>query len=212
MIHVIGSNKGGCSKTTTAINLAVGLAMRGKDIVLVDADMQLSASRWNAEREASGLKPLITLIQKTGNISQTLRSLDEKYEHVIVDVAGRNSRELITACSVAYQLIAPHQSSQLDLDTMMELQEQLIRVRDLNPDLKAFCYQSIATTNPLLAGTERKEFLEFVSEFDQLVPLESKSCFRKVYRDVMAEGKSVLETDNEKAKVEVWALIDEVFK
>ena len=211
MITVVGANKGGCSKTTTAVNIAVGLALRGEEVVLVDADIQLSASRWNAERESSGLQPFITLIQKTGNIAATLRSLDEKYKHVIVDVAGRNSRELITACTVAHQLIAPHQCSQLDLDTMLELQEQLIQVRDLNPELKAYCYQSIASTNVILAGTERNEFLEYVAEFDQLKPLNSKSCFRKVYRDVMAEGKSVLETGNEKAKVEIWPLIDEVF-
>ena len=212
MITVVGGNKGGSSKTTTATNLAVALAMvHGKDVVLVDSDIQRSASRWHAEREASGLAPAITLIEKTGNISQTLRSLADKYDHVIVDVAGRNSPELITACTVADMLIAPHQCSQLDLDTMFELQQQLISIRDLNPDLKAYAYQSIATTNPVLEGNERNEFLEYVAEFDQLTPLTAKSCYRKIYRDVMSEGKSVMETDNAKARDEVMALINEVF-
>ena len=212
MITVVGGNKGGSSKTTTATNLAVALAMvHGKDVVLVDSDIQRSASRWHAEREASGLAPVITLIEKTGNISQTLRSLAEKYDHVIVDVAGRNSRELITACTVADMLIAPHQCSQLDLDTMFELQQQLISICDLNPDLKAYAYQSIASTNPVLEGNERNEFLEYVAEFDQLTPLTAKSCYRKIYRDVMSEGKSVMETDNAKARDEVMALINEVF-
>ncbi|HGM6668238.1 AAA family ATPase [Serratia marcescens] len=212
MITVVGGNKGGSSKTTTATNLAVALAMvHGKDVVLVDSDIQRSASRWHAEREASGLAPAITLIEKTGNISQTLRSLADKYDHVIVDVAGRNSRELITACTVADMLIAPHQCSQLDLDTMFELQQQLISIRDLNPELKAYAYQSIATTNPVLEGNERNEFLEYVAEFDQLTPLTAKSCYRKIYRDVMSEGKSVMETDNAKARDEVMALINEVF-
>lgn len=212
MITVVGGNKGGSSKTTTATNIAVALAMvHGKDVVLVDSDIQRSASRWHAEREASGLEPAITLIEKTGNISQTLRSLAEKYDHVIVDVAGRNSRELITACTVADMLIAPHQCSQLDLDTMFELQQQLISIRDLNPDLKAYAYQSIATTNPVLEGNERNEFLEYVAEFDQLIPLTAKSCYRKIYRDVMSEGKSVMETDNAKARDEVMTLINEVF-
>lgn len=212
MITVVGGNKGGSSKTTTATNLAVALAMvHGNDVVLVDSDIQRSASRWHAEREANCLSPAITLIEKTGNISQTLRSLAEKYDHVIVDVAGRNSRELITACTVADMLIAPHQCSQLDLDTMFELQQQLISIRDLNPDLKAFAYQSIASTNPLLEGNERNEFLEYVAEFDQLTPLRAKSCYRKIYRDVMSEGKSVMETDNVKARDEVMSLINEVF-
>lgn len=211
MITIIGCNKGGAAKTTTAVNIAVGLALSGKDVCLVDADVQRSASRWYAEREAAGLTPSITLIEKRDNISQTLRSLDEKFDHVIVDVAGRNSRELITGGTVAHQIIAPHQCSQLDLDTMVELQQQLESMRDLNPDLKAYCYQSMATTNPLLQGNERHEFLEYVREFEGLTPLTATACYRKVYRDVMSEGKSVLETSNEKAKAEVLALLNEVF-
>lgn len=211
MITIIGCNKGGAAKTTTAINLAVGLAMRGEDICLVDADAQRSASRWYAERESKGLTPTITLIEKRDNISQTLRSLNDKYDHVIVDVAGRNSRELITGGTVAHQIIAPHQCSQLDLDTLVELEQQLVSMRDLNPELKAFCYQSMATTNPLLRGSERNDFLEFVEEFQGITPLRAIACYRKVYRDVMSEGKSVLETPNEHARNEVLALIEECF-
>lgn len=211
MITIIGCNKGGAAKTTTAVNLATGLAMRGEDVCLVDADAQRSASRWYAERESKGLKPTITLIEKRDNISQTLRSLNDKYDHVIVDVAGRNSRELITGGTVAHQIIAPHQCSQLDLDTLVELEQQLVGIRDLNPDLKAFCYQTMATTNPLLRGSERNDFLEFVEDFQGIIPLRAIGCYRKVYRDVMTEGKSVLETANEHARNEVLALIEECF-
>lgn len=211
MITIIGCNKGGAAKTTTAVNVAVGLAMRGGDICLVDADAQRSASRWYAEREDSDLEPRITLIEKRDNISATLRNLDEKYDHVIVDVAGRNSRELITGGTVAHQIIAPHQCSQLDLDTMEELRQQIEAIRDLNSELKVFCYQTMATTNPLLQGNERHEFLEFVNEFETITPLSSVGCYRKVYRDVMSQGKSVLETDNLKAREEVLALLNEVF-
>lgn len=211
MITIIGSNKGGAGKTTTAINVTVGLAQRGYDVCLVDADFQRTASRWYAEREASGVLPTITLIEKRDNISQTLKNLDAKYDHVIVDVAGRNSRELITGGTVAHQIIAPHQCSQPDLDTIVELQQQIEAMRDLNPELKVYCYQTLATTNPLLQGNERYEFLEFVKEFEQLTILKSIAYYRKIYRDVMSQGLSVLETSNMKAKAEVLSLLDEVF-
>ncbi|EKN4689540.1 AAA family ATPase [Yersinia ruckeri] len=211
MITIVGCNKGGASKSTTATNVAVGLAMRGLDVCLVDADPQRSTSEWHADREEAGLKPSIMLIEKQGNISQTLAGLNEKFDHVIVDVSGRNSRELLTGGLVAHQIIAPHQCSQFDLNTLKELAHQAEAMRDINPDLKVYCYQTMATTNPLLRGKERHEFLEYLADYDTLISLNSVGCYRKVYRDVVPSGMSVLETNNEKAIEEVNSLINEVF-
>ena len=162
MIIIVGCNKGGAGKTTIATNLAVGLAAKGNDVCLVDADPQRSAARWHQDREEAGHNPAITLVEKRDNISQTLRTMDEKFDYVIVDVAGRNSREMITGAAVAQVIIAPHQASQLDLDTLAELRQQTVRIRDLNPDLKVFIYHAMASTNPSVKETERREFLEYV--------------------------------------------------
>ena len=211
MIIIVGCNKGGAGKTTTATNLAVGLAAKGNDVCLVDADPQRSAARWHQDREEAGHNPAITLVEKRDNISQTLRAMDEKFDYVIVDVAGRNSREMITGAAVAQVIVAPHQASQLDLDTLAELQQQTVRIRDLNPDLKVFIYHAMASTNPSVKETERREFLEYVGQFEEFQPLESISYYRKVYKDVIPIGQSVLEYGNEQAIQEVQSLIAEVF-
>lgn len=211
MIVIVGCNKGGAGKTTTAVNLAVALALRGSDVCLVDADPQRSATRWYAEREAAELSPTVTLIEKRDNITQTLKTLGEKFDHVIVDVAGRNSRELITGAVVADVIIAPHQCSQLDLDTLGELQEQVTRIRDLNPSLKVLAYHSMASTNPSVRETERREFLEYLAEFPEIQPLAAVGFYRKAYKDAIPCGKSVLEGDNAQASSEIETLVKEVF-
>lgn len=84
-------------------------------------------------------------------------------------------------------------------------------MRDLNPDLKVYCLQSMATTNPVLRGNERKEFLEYLEEFPTITVMETVICFRKVYRDSMSNGVGVMETDNRAAKAEIEQLLNEVF-
>lgn len=211
MIIVIGCNKGGAGKTTTATNIAVGLALKGQDICLVDADRQRSAARWQQDRETAGHIPKITLIEKLDNLSETLKTLSGKFEHVLVDVAGHNSREMITGAMVADVLLAPHQSSQMDLDTLEELQEQTQRITDLNPALKILVYQAISSPNPSVKEAERNDFLEYVGQFEKFVPLKSIGYYRKVYRDVIPKGQSVLEGDNLQAKTEMNTLIQEIF-
>ena len=84
-------------------------------------------------------------------------------------------------------------------------------MRDLNPELKVYCLQSMATTNPVLRGNERKEFLEYLEEFPTIETLQTVICFRKVYRDCMSNGTGVVETNNEAAKAEIMQLMKEVF-
>lgn len=211
MITIVGCNKGGASKSTTCVNLSVGLAMAGRDVCLVDADKQRSSAKWYAEREAMGHFPSFTLVEKRDNIASTLRNLNERYEYVVVDVAGRNSRELITGATVADLILAPHQCSQFDLDTMAELQEQVIQIRDLNPKLRVQIYHAMASTNHKVKEKEREQFLAYVNEFPEFQVLNAVGFYRKIYKDVAADGQSVLEVDANPAADEVRALLREVY-
>ena len=57
MILTVGNTKGGTGKTTLAVQLAIGLARAGRDVLLVDGDAQGSAQIAIARRAEAGVKP-----------------------------------------------------------------------------------------------------------------------------------------------------------
>lgn len=210
MIILVGSNKGGCGKSTTAINLAVAFVKDGKDVLILDADRQSTSSRWSGDREYYNIKPDVQVLQKYDNLQPSLSQIKNKYDVIIVDVAGRNSREMLTAMLSSDIMICPLQCSQPDLDTLEELKEQVTRASDFNPNLKIYIYQTMAATNMKVKDKERSDFSKFIKQYEHCKLLKSVNYFRKVYKDSMSEGKSVLELDNQDAINEIQGLHKEI--
>ena len=87
-------------------------------------------SRWFARK-----KDFAKLLHEDQVIRETLMDLDKRYGYVVVDAAGRDSRELRTGMTAAHVLVVPFRPSQPDLDTLPKMQEIITQARDLNPDL-----------------------------------------------------------------------------
>ncbi|WP_404369623.1 division plane positioning ATPase MipZ [Marinobacter sp.] len=207
MIILLGSQKGGCGKSTTAVNLCAELARTGGDVVLVDADRQETAARWAQDRESRDV-PQILCLQKYENIRDTLRGLDKGSNFVVVDAAGRDSRELRTAMTAAHLLLVPFRPSQPDLDTLPALQEIITGAKDINEGLKVLGVLTMAPTNPNV--NEASEARDCLAEFPDIHALRSVIRDRKVYRDAMSEGLGVVEMDNGKARAEIQLLVEEI--
>lgn len=210
MIILIGSQKGGCGKSTTAVNICAALAQNGADVVLVDADRQCTAANWALDRSANSDLPTVHCVQKYENIRDTLIDLDKRYEFVIVDAAGRDSRELRTGMTAANILLVPFRPSQPDLDTLPNLREIIVTARDLNPELVVFGLITMAPTNPVINETE--EAKEYLQDYPEIQLLNTIIRDRKVYRDAMSDGLGVVEMTNPKATEEIKGLIKEVLQ
>jgi chromosome partitioning protein len=208
MIILIGSQKGGCGKSTTAVNICAELAGKGHDVVLVDADRQCTSANWAMDRIENTELAKVHCIQKYENIRDTLLDLDKRYEYVIVDAAGRDSRELRTGMIAAHMLIVPFRPSQPDLDTLPNMQEIIIQAKDLNPDLKVYGLITMAPTNPIIQ--EETDARECLKDYPEIKLLSTMIKDRKVYRDAMSDGLSVVEMNNPKAKAEIKRLIEEI--
>jgi chromosome partitioning protein len=208
MIILIGSQKGGCGKSTTAVNICAELASLGHDVVLVDADRQCTSANWAMDRTANEKLAKVHCVQKYENIRDTLIDLDKRYGFVIVDAAGRDSRELRTGMLAAHVLIVPFRPSQPDLDTLPKMQEIITQAKDLNPDLKVFGLLTMTPTNPAIR--EEADARICLEDYPVIELLTTIIHDRKCYRDAMSDGLGVVEMDNPKAKDEIKKLIAEI--
>lgn len=209
MILLIGSQKGGCGKSTVAINIAAFLSSQGKDVVLVDADRQQSSANWVKDRDETTLNK-VHCVQRYDDVKSTLKDLATRYEYVVVDVAGHDSKELRTAMLVADQIIVPFRPSQFDLDTLPHLTEVIEQAQSFNERLKAFGLLTLAPTNPSVSETQQAS--EYLADFPLFNALGSVLHERKVYRDSISEGKGVVELNNIKAKDEFEKFMKEILQ
>jgi len=208
MIILVGSQKGGCGKSTVAVNICTVLAVNGRDVVLVDADRQSTAANWVMDRSANKALPVVHCIQKYENIRNTLLDLNKRYEYIIVDAAGHDSRELRTGMTAAHVMLLPFRPSQPDLDTLPSLQEIITQARDLNSELIVYALLTMGPTNPVVRETD--EAREYLQDYPEIRLLTTVVRDRKVYRDAMSEGMGVIEMSNRKATEEIKSLTREI--
>ncbi|MFT4463514.1 MAG: AAA family ATPase [Sodalis sp. (in: enterobacteria)] len=208
MIILIGSQKGGCGKSTTCVNIASELVRQGKDVVLVDADRQGTSSNWISDRNNAGDLNRIHSIQKFDNIRETLLDLKARYDYVVVDTASRDSREVRTGMTAADIILVPFRPSQPDLDTLPRMNDIITEAQDINPALRAVAMLTMAPINPII--NETAEARAYLRDYPQLKLLAAVIRDRKIYRDGMSEGKGVVEMNNSKAKAELQCLVKEL--
>lgn len=202
-IYVIANQKGGVGKTTLSVNLAVALSKRGTT-VLVDADDQESAFKWNHRRE----QDKIETHKIRGNLMKSLETLKAKFDYVVLDVAGRDSEEFRSALIVASKLIIPTQPSQTDLEVIPFVLKMINKAREINPKLQPYVVLNKAPANT--RSTEVEAAHEALSGIPNIKTLSTIIRDRKQFRDAMIEGQSVLEMGSSKAKDEFNEFLVEI--
>lgn len=211
-VTVIGSEKGGVSKSTLCINLAVLCVLEGVDTLLVDADVQGSYNEFSQKRDAEDITPRIPVIQKRGgNLHREIKGLAERYECVIVDTGGRDSVELRSSLLIADTVLVPVQASQFDLWTVDKTFDILTKGQDFNPDLRPLVVIARASPNILIRAA--RDAMDFLHAFPGVRVCETIIYERIAWQKSIRQGRGVVELNPQDAKAshELRLLYEEVF-
>ena len=211
MIILVGGEKGGTGKTTLAVNLVVMRAMSGKDVLLLDADPQKSASLWAETRAELGHQPAITSLEKTGRtIHHNVAKLREKYDDIIIDTGGRDSPELRAGLLAADLAVVPLRPALFDAWAMSRMSALLDDVLTFNDQLIAKSVINCAHTNPSVTTAEL--FTDYLADFGNITMMETVIRDRIAFQRAAMTGQAVIETGTDpKAISEIESLYREVW-
>lgn len=211
MIIVAGGIKGGSGKTTVATHLAVMRALAGRDVLLIDADDQETATDFTALRnerlpEGAGY----TSIKLTGASvrTETLR-LTKKYDDIVIDTGGRDTTSQRAALTVADKLIVPFVPRSFDVWTLEKVASLVEEMRAANPRLQAYVFLNRADPQ----GRDNDEAAELLREARGLEFLDTPIGTRKAFGNAASQGLAVteLKQQDSKATQEINALFGYLF-
>jgi chromosome partitioning protein len=211
MILVCGGIKGGSGKTTMATNLAAIRAGTGKDVLLVDADEQESATIFTAirKRDQRERPQYTSIILRESQVRAEIDRMRLKYDDVIVDTGGRDTRAQRASLSLADVLLLPFNPRSLDIWTIENVEKLLEDMRTINPELRAVSFLNRA--DPV--GSDNEDSREILSAVAGIEFAGLTIVNRKAFGKAVALGLSVMELNkpDEKAIREIVALYEYLF-
>jgi chromosome partitioning protein len=193
MIVAVLGEKGGTGKTTLATNLAGMRAAKGRDVLLIDADRQGSASYWAEKRSLRGHPfPAVQSVRKFGEgLMRTVRDMARRYDDLLIDAGAGDSREVESALRVADIAIIPVQPAGLDVWTLGLIDDRVGEAKAVNPALVAYVVLNRTSPNP--KDHDAADAREAIKGCQHLTLAAGGICDRVAIKRAAPAGLTVLE-------------------
>lgn len=217
MVVSVINEKGGSGKTTLAVNLACKLSQEGDEVLLIDADPQRSTEAFVNIRTNADLPLIFNSVTKLGDgLAREVKSLSTKYDSIVIDTGGRDSKEMRQALAIADIIIIPSVPSQYDvavLDKMISLYDEIISGSLREEEPIALIVIDKASPNPFL---EKKinDLRDYINEknLKNLHLMNSILHEREAFKNATAAGQGITEfcNKNDKAYIDFVSFYEEL--
>ena len=204
-IIAVLNQKGGCGKTTIAINLTHSLQNKGFKVLLVDSDPQGSARDWNVENDGR-IIPVIGLDRVS--LASDIEAVKKGYDIIVIDGAPSIAKLAIASVKIADFILIPVQPSPWDIWATSDLVE-IIKARQevVNDKPLAAVVVSRVIKNTKLST----EVLDALKQYE-LPILNSYTSQRVIYPTSASEGNTVYNQSFNDATLEIDAIRDEILE
>jgi len=209
MIVALLNQKGGVGKTTLATHIAGELALRGQQVILLDADPQGSALDWTQRRSQQGLPRLFSAVGLAREtLHQEAPELARRSDHVVIDGPPRIAALTRSALLAADRVLVPVQPSPYDLWASAEMVALIREAQVFRPTLRAAFVINRRVSTTVIGREARGALAE-----QPLPALRAEVHQRIVFADSVAAGRLACETASDSAAArEITALVDELLR
>lgn len=205
------SQKGGAGKSTITMQLAAGLARRGRKIEVVDLDAQESATRWAAA--ASENQPFPARMHRfTGEpveLPGKLTKWSNRADAVLIDCPpALDHPRTLAALNHTDLAIIPVVPSPTDLWSTRAIERIIVDLQKTRPQLRAVLLPNRVSRTALAA-----DVIEVMHDFE-LPVLAAAIAQRNAYAQSAAIGGSVFDLGSaaKPAQLEILKLVSAVAK
>ena len=208
MIITFTTRKGGAGKSTLAVHV-LGAIMRElplAKILAIDTDPQGDFSEFISDRKSNGYSVPV-LSHQTTNIKRQSNG----YDFVLIDLAGRDSKEAVSILRESDLAIVPVRPSSFDLNSLGYWLGRIEAEKTENLKLQTLVIINAASSNAL--NKELKETKAALVSINDIAHISNVVIRdRTAYRASIAYSKSVHEWTDSKAKAEISILLKNIIE
>jgi chromosome partitioning protein len=212
VILTVAHTKGGVGKTTLAFELALWRAKAGRDVWLVDADLQGSALTAATVRAEAGRTPVLACSHYTTSsaLGIQVRRQAEKFQDVVIDCGARDSESLRLSLILADVVLVPVQPRGLDIWALGQMAALVETANASRGGLRSLAVLNLADPGQ---SPDNTDAVAALAEFPVLPLADTPIRRRKAFASAAAHGLLVDEATpiDAKAVSELSALASLVF-